>query len=107
MNRKQLKNLVQETLRENYGMYSQNNSSKRRTNSYQIDEDQDSDDKVVRLKEVIKYLEEDISWDTSVRIAKVLVKKKDLMGEMLRLLVAAEETSELLEEFLDAFDHDD
>lgn len=106
MDRKQLKNLVQETIQESYGMYGQNNHGKRRTNSYQIDEDQDSDDKILRLKEVIKYLEEDISWDTSVRIAKVLVKKKDLMGEMLRLLVAAEETSELLEEFLDAFDND-
>ncbi len=106
MNRKQLKNLVQETIQESYGTYNQNNHHLKRTNSYQIDGEDETDDKILRLKEVIKYLEEDISWDTSVRIAKVLVKKKEVMGEMLRLLVAAEETSELLDEFLDAFDND-
>jgi len=42
----------------------------------------------------------------SVRIGKSLVKNKPLMAEMLRLLVVAEETSELLEEFLNSFDND-
>ncbi len=108
MDREALKKIVKETINENYGIYSGDYSrQKRRTSSYEIDdENEEVNSFVVRLKNLIREFEESQGFDMSVRIGKSLVKNKPLMAEMLRLLVAAEETSELLEEFLNSFDND-
>jgi len=108
MDRKALKNLVKETIKENFGIYSGDYTQQgRRTNSYEInDEYEEESSSISRLKNVIRQLEQSSGYDCSVRIAKGLVKNKPLMAEVLRLLVAAEETSELLEEFLNSFDNE-
>tara|TARA_R100000388_G_C7141750_1_gene110309 strand:+ start:89 stop:415 length:327 start_codon:yes stop_codon:yes gene_type:complete len=108
MDKQQLKKLVRATIKENYGIYSGNyDQQKKRTNSYQVnDEGEGENSAVTRLKSLIQEFEESQGFDMSVRIGKSLVKNKPLMAEMLRLLVVGEETSELLEEFLNSFDND-